>query len=56
MFNAWQAMDNKKFIIEVNKDVLINIKEKHNIKTQYVLLFVGRHIKAKGLDYLIDAF
>jgi len=33
----------------------VSLKEKYNIKTKYILLFVGRLIEVKGVEYLIDA-
>ena len=33
----------------------VKLKEKYNIKSKYILLFVGRLIEVKGIEYLIDA-
>lgn len=38
----------------VSKDQ-VKLKEKYNIKSNHVLLFVGRLIEFKGIEYLIDA-
>ena len=33
----------------------VSLREKYNIKAKYILLFVGRLIEVKGVEYLIDA-
>lgn len=33
----------------------VKLKEKYNIRSNYILLFVGRLIEVKGIEYLIDA-
>ncbi|MFQ5867724.1 MAG: glycosyltransferase family 4 protein [bacterium] len=40
--------------IFVSKDP-IKLKENYNIRTKYILLFVGRLVEKKGIEYLIDA-
>jgi len=56
IFIAWQTVDNEVFGRTILEDELIKIKKKLAIdETKKVILYVGRLIKLKGIEYLLEA-
>lgn len=56
IFIAWQTVDNELFGRKVDKATVEALKEKLKIPQQKkVILYVGRLVKPKGLEYLLDA-
>jgi glycosyltransferase involved in cell wall biosynthesis len=56
IFIAWQTVDNAVFSREVRDGEMRSIREKFGVsKDKKIILFVGRLIEAKGVEYLLAA-
>jgi len=57
IFSAKHAIDNEVYARSVSSEELSTLRQRYNISdTHKVLLYVGRLVPEKGLDYLIEAF
>ncbi len=56
VFIAWQAVDNKKFGMPISEKQIRDIRVQLGILDRKVVLYVGRLVNDKGIEYLIDAF
>jgi len=55
IFIAWQAVDNELYGREIREEEIENIKKELNIGNKKVVLYVGRVIRLKGIEYLLEA-
>ena len=55
IFIAWQTVDNELYGKEVNDEEIEKLKKDLNIYGKKIVLYVGRLIKLKGLEYLLQA-
>ena len=54
IFIAWQTVDNELYGREIKDEKIKTIKTKYNINEK-VILYVGRLINLKGIEYLLEA-
>jgi glycosyltransferase involved in cell wall biosynthesis len=55
IFYSWNVADNSLFNKSVSEEVKQNLYDKYNLYGKKVLLFVGRLVEEKGLQYLLPA-
>ena len=55
IFYSWNVVDNSIFNKKITDEEINLIKKEYNLNYKYIILFVGRHSREKGLVYLIDA-
>jgi len=56
IFIAWQTVDNEVFGRDVSEQEVQEIFEKYNLKKDTpIILYVGRIIELKGIEYLLEA-
>ncbi|MGB8956643.1 MAG: glycosyltransferase family 4 protein [Tumebacillaceae bacterium] len=56
IFCAWQTVDNAKFNRPVSEEEVAQMRTEYGLPNKKVILYVGRFVEDKGLEYLIEAF
>jgi glycosyltransferase involved in cell wall biosynthesis len=56
IFYSWNVVDNSVFNSQVPTETLEKLRTIYHLHGRRVILFVGRHIKEKGISYLMEAY